>query len=293
MKVLKTLIFISWFISKCIVVQSQQYPIPAPGAKWNVLKSSLGVCTIKYEYEKDTVMCGYTYSIVSIQNQSICSWSSPILIRSTGNLVYGRLNSCTNPEYLLYNFNLNVGDTFIAAANLNDTAIVTSASFVPMLDGSIRKQMILNSIGVAPWQYYWIEGIGDLTNLYYFYNLPDPNLTLLCFEDSTALIYQNTFWNTCDTNSLTGLNPVDESISRFEIYPNPANETFFIKYELEPGSNYSIAISDITGKLIKTYPIHLVSGVITTNDFDLPNGVLLCTLIQNDNPVFTKKIIKL
>src|SRR5687767_9046622 len=79
---------------------SQSYPLPSPGSKWNVMISSFGgyQCTLKYIYVKDTVMCGYTYNVISNQNQSACSWSSPLLIRNDNNMIYGRIGSCLSNE---------------------------------------------------------------------------------------------------------------------------------------------------------------------------------------------------
>jgi len=229
----------------------QIFPLPSPGAKWNVLINNFGLnqCTIKYEYQKDTFMCGYNYALISNQNQG-CSWWSPIMIRHVGNLVYGRLYDCSNTEYLLYNFNLNVGDTFIANVNLNDTAVVTSVALVQLPDGSIRKHFILHSIGLLPMPYYWIEGIGDLTNLYYMYNFPDPVLNLLCFEDSTGLVYKNSFWNTCDTTIIAGMDQHDNNVPLFTIYPNPFTTETLITFS-ETQRSAIITITDLLGRQVR------------------------------------------
>ena len=274
---------------------SQSYFLPTAGAKWSVSLSSFGgyQCTIKYYYEKDTVMCGYTYAVISNQNQSVCGGNSPLFVRNDNNLIYGRTGSCISNEILYYDFNLNVGDTFIAAANINDTAIVTSISFIPMLNGSIRKHMMLTSIGIFPMQYYWIEGIGDMQKLFYSYNLSDPVFELLCFEDSTGLIYQNTFWNTCDTSSVLGVNEFNRDVLLFEIYPNPSTDKIFIKYEFDSDDIYEVTIFDITGRLIKSIPVYSVFGLVTISADELPKGVLFCTLSKNDTKLYAKKIVKL
>lgn len=281
------LLFLISFTAK-----SQTYPFPAPGAKWNILQNSFGfLCTIKYEYEKDTFMCGYNYAVISNQNQN-CNWWSLILIRSVGNLVYGRIYDCLGYEYLLYNFNLNLGDTFIAAANINDTAIVTNVSYGTMLDGSIRKQITLISVGIFPMQYNWIEGIGDLTSLFYNYILYDPDLTLLCFEDSLALIYKNTFWNTCDTSSLTSNNENNVFPSLFIAYPNPTTDIILIKYSVNQDSKSNISLRDFTGRLLKSYYLESGTGTISINENDLPVGLFFFSLYDNKKHLLTKKIIK-
>ena len=272
----------------------QTYPLPAPGAKWNVLQNSFGfLCTIKYEYSKDTFMCGYNYAVISNQNQTACGWWSPILIRSVGNLVYGRIYNCSGYEYLLYNFNLNLGDTFVAAANMDDTAVVTNVLYSTMLDGSVRKQITLTSVGILPFQYYWIEGIGDLTSLFYCYILSDPDLTLLCFEDSSALIYKNTFWNTCDTSSITATEEVNLFPCYSIVYPNPFISKISISLPKQNLKQATFTVKNILGQTVFTEQENNLSRSYTkTIDLSfLSKGIyLLDVIIDGERTV--RKIVK-
>ena len=280
-----------FFSLLAININAQTYPLPVTGAKWNILIYDFGYfCTLKYEYEKDTFMCGNNYAVIRNKNQSSCNWTSPILLRSAGTLVYGRRFDCTSNEYLYYDFGLNVGDTFIVALNLFDSAVVTNITYPTMLNGQIRKSIALQSINpFANWQYSWIEGIGDIIKgLLSQYNPPDPVFTLLCFSDSSGLVYQ--YSNTCDTTSVNAIGNNFFQYS-FTIYPNPSFEEVHLKYVSPVSAISYIRIYDALGRLIRIHDLESPSGIITINNSGLPDGLYACSLYIDAVDVITKKFI--
>jgi len=294
----KTLLFFFIFLFALAELQAQNHlPLPTDGAQWQVLMNdpnSGEFCTAKYFYEKDTIVCGYNYSVISLQNYQECNWWRPILLRSVGDSVFGRLyTDCIGSEYLLYDFSLSIGDTFIVSKNFNDTAIVTNVTYLTMLNGQVRKKITLNSINWFYYVYDWIEGIGDLTSLFYKYNPPDPVLKLLCFQDSSGLVYKDSYWNICDTTNITVINEIKQlTYYNLMIYPNPFRGISKIIY------NYSIAIQeaqiiiyDLTGRIVKLVDIADKTGEVKLSCNEFSEGFYFCTLRLDGVNAITKKIV--
>jgi hypothetical protein len=156
---------------------------------------------MQYNVLYDTLINSNLYKKISVQNVcsnmgafSIVPWScaSPSIFY---NYEYWRedvisqkiyaLNLTTLSEQLVYNFNLNIGDTMFFSSDLSgpysgfDT--VVSISTTTMLDGSIRETFVFNSGLVL------IEGIG-----YFLQNAVGFNFfTIRFYEKNNLLINKN------------------------------------------------------------------------------------------------------
>lgn len=89
----------------------------------------------------------------------------------------------------------------------------------------------------------------------------------------------------------TGL-PKPSSISRFDIYPNPANETIFIN---NPGNSgpLKVLIYDISGKIVlKSDNQNIAGDKNSVNVNDLRKGLYFISVSYPDI-TYTKKFIKL
>lgn len=79
----------------------------------------------------------------------------------------------------------------------------------------------------------------------------------------------------------------DITKSKIAIYPNPVNDVFNLKltdsFDTTKGK---ITITDITGKIVKTFAVNEVYNVS-----DLPKGVYVISVTDGDNK-FTQKLIK-
>lgn len=73
--------------------------------------------------------------------------------------------------------------------------------------------------------------------------------------------------------------------------PNPHNGQTVIRYNVSDGSNGTIHVSDMNGKLLKTVQLASGKGQIELNMTDLPAGTYTYSLIIDESIVDTKKMI--
>ncbi len=190
------------------------HPFPDSNAVWNGILLSGTVPPFPgisggFHYQllnKDTIVGLYNYRRIN----SITAGWLPSLIGIRQDIpnkkVYGVYNGSLN-DTLLYDFNLNIGDTFSARplTYCNDPSIVNSVDSI-LINGTYRKRINFNS------SVSFIEGIGSTTGLVE-YN---------CFEGMSELCI---FYNELDTfkgSSLCNqLNKVDDfKLKYVSISPN-------------------------------------------------------------------------
>ncbi len=78
----------------------------------------------------------------------------------------------------------------------------------------------------------------------------------------------------------------------FQCIPNPFRETTTIRFSLNDNvQNASIAVFDMTGKMLKNFPILSGDTSVTLNGGEFGEGIYLYTLIVEGQEVDTKKMI--
>jgi type IX secretion system substrate protein len=88
---------------------------------------------------------------------------------------------------------------------------------------------------------------------------------------------------------ITGVEPVNINKSETGIYPNPANSECTISYFGTLYDKASVAIYDITGRLMHTYKL---TGPSTTISIaDMPPGMYQCRIDADGMGVVTKKLV--
>jgi hypothetical protein len=80
--------------------------------------------------------------------------------------------------------------------------------------------------------------------------------------------------------------------SGLQIYPNPAEEFFSLKLELNEPANVSYTLSDLSGKLVQQ-PVkqQLPAGkhLLQTSTADLQAGIYVCS-VQANNQIYTQRV---
>ena len=92
-----------------------------------------------------------------------------------------------------------------------------------------------------------------------------------------------------DTTGLAGLviNP-----NRIDVYPNPANNTAYIKFDMSQSQNVNYKIMDITGKTVQQKTMHKAAASYEMVDISqLNNGVYFISIELQDKSVITKKLV--
>jgi hypothetical protein len=93
------------------------------------------------------------------------------------------------------------------------------------------------------------------------------------------------------SKSPIGINELGEVESSIMIYPNPADEEFFVRAD-NLTEKLSVGIYDVTGKLCATR--NSVSNSLKVNSSFLEKGlyfIRITTLVNNQNYTVTKKIV--
>lgn len=244
-----------WFllIAGTVVGQSSVYhPFPTDFGHWTYLYyDDFGAPTgptTAYMLNGDTTIGNQNYKQV-FRHQNYAG-----ALREANKTIYFIPDTSAGNEYVLYDFNLQVGDTIVApyggapCAN-NDTVVVWQIDSVLTSNG-YYKQWHLSSLAT------WIEGIGS------FNYLLEPALNL-CVSGNDRL--------RCVTNDslvLLGgncnLGAAARTTARLKAYPNPSAGP--VRLNLAEGAFTELLVRDMLGKTIRRIPLNgqesiLLSGL--------------------------------
>ncbi len=191
-------------------------------------------------------------------------------------------------EALLYDFTLDVGDTFQGTEWLE----VLEVDSIQLLDGTLRKRIVL----VDGYGYHeWIEGIGNTWGGLIWTDW-NPSASheaayLLCYFENDFILYRNELFSYDCDYSYTNVNT--ETIDNTyipKIHPNPFSQKVSISFKnLLQGETFELAIKTLDGRTV--YNETLVSDIAMDLSF-LNKGIYLLTL-KNKHFQFTEIIIKL
>ena len=195
-------------------------------------------------------------------------------------------------EQVLYDFNLNFGDTVHGYFDCGNNITVTQIDSI-VLGGILRKRISIGSIfsscyytgAWAQINSFYIEGIGSRKGLI------DPlelngifSFVLNCFSDSTGSIFPNTSTSCILLNTGNSIENISESI---EINPNPINQNSILrsnKYVISKISIYNLLDQKIIEKDINALSFPL--GKLINS-----SGIFICNIKLINGSTITKKII--
>ena len=233
---------------------------------------------------------GKTYSKLSFKPHPYSSYKE-ILYREENSRFYVIPQDSLN-EILVYDFNLEVGDTFQVnwAWNLSESIdlIVQNVDYITTLDSVSRKRISLEN-----GDYYgdWLEGIGSLD---WVFLMPDyqgsvsGGYNFICHAKEEELIYP--YWaNEMDC----GLTPIKNIEQKEEVYintyPNPVINDINVEFNNIEVENLSIF--DITGKLIFQKRINRYQNLIKLS-CELNSGLYIIKLTGINGEIVSQKFVK-
>ena len=246
----------------------------------------------KYFFSKDTLINNNTYFKLYKKSYNHFVWMSatptPIIcngnyiettligfIRQHNKLVYLRVN---NQDEILYNFDLNVGDTLENTYNnfQNDISVISIDSI--LINGQYVKRFNLSSNSTSS---YMIEGIGhEFGFLEPFPPILECGYNLVCFKKNNITYFPDTNFN-CSTNvDLSNNENIDVAF-----YPNPA-----LNYLIVDLKKFKYSIVDVNYKILKSDEV-LTENYHIDISFLKPGFFILC--IDNKNHSFRTKFLKL
>ncbi len=151
-------------------------------------------------------------------------------------------NSTT--EVLLYDFDLQLGDTLKGFIELNGQNVVVSIDSI-LVGNSYRKRWKFDD----SYNFELIEGVGSTYGL--IEGVPGkitdfPDYSLMCFEDKKVNVNYPASSSACAI--VTSVNELTINTENINVYPNPSNG--FFKIDLKDELVIQIRITDILGKVV-------------------------------------------
>lgn len=273
----------------------------------------------------DTVIDSLSYKIVeelTDQNPNYCELGY-VREDTAAHKVYFKDN-LGNPEIVLYNFGLQVGDTmtinFLSGFGLYTSGVfqLDSISVIQTQQGPERLFCLNNHAQSFGPTLYWAEGVGCLVNMFYpygmnqyasnsmFWNCRDyPQFSyeyLSCFDHVAKVYYDSckytnalndfcflttdtcNYWNICGSVA-------DHSVDfSFDLFPIPASDCITLQLMESSHSRFDCTITDIAGKVVYTSSTVLFEGNRASIDISrLTKGTYLLTL-SNDSGATSKTL---
>ncbi len=205
-------------------------------------------------------------------------------------------------EFVLYDFNINIGDTFKTFMTDPNYDLQLSKFKLISIDSintaqGYRKTYYFDFISYGTYSFvfncfdtgfYWIEGVG--THLGPFYNEMFRGCyffgvveyyKLICYQENFNYIIGGT---ACHIPF--GTEETDIKSLFIKTWPVPAKESISFNYSLPFDSkNACISIYDFIGKKLVSYPVPNNSQQLTISTTGLENGMYF-TVIQSDENIY-------
>ncbi len=278
---------------------SVYHPFPDSAAVWNIHYDQF-FCAFGYGNENysitfsgDTQINSQAYHKLNtpfVQSLSTGNCPSVVMAGYRGAIRQDSINKkvyfippANLTEQLLYDFNMQVGDTVRGYIETNaptpDTVIAIDSVLV---GSSYRKRWEINSW----YNIYFIEGIGSTYGLIVpsmGYVTDQPSYTISCFQQNAQTLYPNT---TSNCQVIDNVNSTIIISDQVIVFPNPSNGFFTIdigKMEIE-----EIRLTDLLGHLILQLK---TPGQTKFNIDNLQSGTYILTIIDKNNNTTNRKII--
>lgn len=209
------------------------------------------------------------------------------------NRVYWLRNSDTTFT-LLYDFNLEQGDTLVFAKNdtnapaeyLIDTilyVIVGGDTLKEFYTQAINNEAVVWVIGP------YIEGIGGVISLTPRSALADPYPGLRCYSDTSIGLFKYNYENyPCDETIIwSGIE--DALILNVSLYPNPASGSLSINLGELPKETLQLEVFSVLGQRMLQQELTKAQTQIDISR--LPPGMYLFTLSDKEGRSYSKRLV--
>lgn len=293
----KVIILFSLLLSFGSAFAQTYVPFPDSNAYWNEIELYQGQCDPP-EYCKntyyllgDTVIDAYLYKKIYSTDGSSTSYVGGL--REENKRVYLYYTWCDH-SVLLYDFNLNIGDTIttscLAAAcdTLEDLYMtVVSIDSVLLQDNSYRRRINFNYGSNMS----WIEGIGSVSGLLYPYYscvLCVCFRELICFQEDGNTLYLNEENVPC-FNFYVSIDDPEKNDVLLQVYPNPVNYKSFVTIRSYKNIN-EVELYDIIGrKITSRYKINSKETQLQIGTYK--QGIYFLYVNFQDNSIICNRLM--
>lgn len=283
-------------------INAQTYiPFPTDSAQWSVrhiYNNSQSANSLQYKMKGDTLLNGITYHKIYFSLD--LAYNSPnqtlhcFVREDTTKKVFVKYpegSGIDTSEFMLYNFNVAVGDTVtIRLLNFTTDSIyklaVSNISPYPTLVDT-RKYYKLQSVGPAFWSCAvfgldWVEGMGAWFSPFYNeipqWGCDSAGYEISCFWHKGNYVLGGT---SCDYE--TGIGEINGSNYQSHVYPNPAQNSinFEVNFETKDLTNSYLIITDIVGQQMSKYNIAAKDFPVIINTEPYSNGIYFYSIYHN------------
>jgi len=260
-----------------------------------------------YSISGDSIISGVIY------RKMLVNGNNRYLVRddTANNKVYYRSN---DTDYILYNYNLHVGDTIHykgALSSMNDSIVRIDS--VLKIDsvyyfGAYYKIFTLKTIQKnSQFSFTYVEGIGSFYGPMFPFTFPhfEQSEILRCFSrsgitDTTSIHYSaavsgSTFLqpmvykNNCNFLNANNITSIKNEVN---ISPNPCSYQTTITLNDIWGANASVKIFDMTGRCLYNITPRAGLGQQVINTSNLNPGMYLITIQRGDAKTNAKLIVQ-
>jgi hypothetical protein len=287
-------VLFSFLLSVSISYSQSNYPLIEAGKVWSVANfdpNNGPTTTTSYKFENDTLINGKNYYLTydCYLDSTLSNWGiyDNIFVRedSLGN-VYRLIN---NTEQLLYNFNMEVGDSIFTGYQIGFQDVYASVDSVDsvLINGNLRKRIIFDSY----FNEIWIEGIGSLTHILYPFSKSMSTLwyDLLCVILGGSTVYQNSQFEDCYLY-VVGNYDKDNIKLHIKIIPNPLHDRSVVNFLNSSNEIWQMEIVNVTGEIKRSQTI--TGNQIEIVRHELPPGMYLLRLTSEKDSYIEKLIVE-
>ena len=289
-----------------LAVSQQNYPLIKDGGVWREARAAVNtppdpwwIHKHQYLMEGDTVFNNINYKKIyscdyspAINNKSFFggirqdSLNKVFIYLDTGSVIESAFSLQPLTEYLLYDFSLNVGDTF-NVVNSRDSILVLSSVDSVLINNNYRKRWHFGGDRT------WLEGIGSVGGLFFpLQYCFEEDQMLTCYEDSIInWLNPELAQNGIDCFSV-GIKPIDTQVELSKAYPNPCLDFITIDFNQNIARNTSVEIYNLLGQFIKSFALPANFKKANIDVSSLKRGVYIYKVLTVDGIINTGKFIK-
>ena len=302
---MKRRILLSILILLVINVSAQYNPQLIDTTKhWSIADQPCPGCGgILYSYyikfQGDTLINSTVYTkVLKSYDEFMEDWELYALIREEDNKYY--LRNLVNEEGLIYDFNVNTGDTVTINNPFGfmplEASIINIDSVFIEPANEYRKRIILFEYENFGSEEIWIEGIGSLAGITesgwdISVLTGGHDYTLLCYYEEEELMYKDYLFLTC-FYPIVGIHSHNHIEMNVSIAPNPVTDISYIKLENPCSEKLTIKIFNANGYLVKNHQIES-STKYKIDASTYSKGVYFYQVIKENQQIFNSKFIVL
>lgn len=276
------------------------HPFPDSNAFWSDRGTNMFhpffLRNTRYGLKGDTTINNKTYhQVFSLFDSTLSNPNSVYYaaIREEDRKIYTIIGN--SPETILYDFNLNVGDTITYTYPEIFSRVLSKIDSVQLYTGEYRKRYILDAIDYLGFSDTVVEGIGSIQWVGLFNPLVTAiatngdSYTFTCFKQNEIIYYLNN--PECDHCFCTFLTEIEniKVTEKLLISPNPFTFQTTLKTD-NYLQNATLTLYNSLGQQVRQIPN--ISGMtFNLKRESLPIGLYFLKLSQDNKTITTDKLI--